>query len=157
MLKLTIAVLAVALAGTASAAGWRSLRLDGSSEASFEKSLAELREKLTNGRRYAFTLALHDIWQEGTKNAEAKQHEYTEADYRRQLDGLGYEDVVRLTDPTGQTARRYRAAYNPYAAGDARQRVAMSAGPRDTWSQIVRTPVGPNEQLHGSPDPLPMK
>ena len=34
MLKLTVAVLAVALAGTASAAGWRSLRVDGSSEAS---------------------------------------------------------------------------------------------------------------------------
>ena len=155
MLKLTIAVLALALAGTASAAGWRSLRLDGSSEAGFEKSLAELREKLTNGRRYALTLALEDIWQEGTTTADAEQREYTAAEYLRQLDGLGYEQVVRLTDPTGHTARRYRAAYNPYAAGDARQRAAMSTGPRDTWSQTVRSPVGPNEQLHGSPDSLP--
>ena len=40
MLKLTVAVLAVALAGTASAAGWRSLRIDGSSDASFTTSLA---------------------------------------------------------------------------------------------------------------------
>ncbi len=35
MLKLTVAVLAIVLAGTASAAGWRDLRIDASSAASY--------------------------------------------------------------------------------------------------------------------------
>ena len=113
MLKLTIAVLAIALAGPASAAGWRSLRIDGSSEAGFEKSLAEFREKLTPGRRYVFTLALQDIWRQGTRSAEADQREYTKTDHLRQLDGLGYEQVVTFTDPTGETARRYRGDLQP--------------------------------------------
>ena len=153
MLKIALAVLAIALAGTASAAGWRSLRLDGSSDAGFEKSLAEFREKLTNGRRYAFTLALQDIWAQGTQSAEANQREYTAADYLRQLDGLGYEQVVRFTDPTGTTARRHRADYNPYTTGDARGRVAMRTGSRDTWpSQQNQQGIGPNQQMHGSPE-----
>jgi len=39
MLKFTVAVLAAALAGTASAAGWRDLRIDASSETSFDQSV----------------------------------------------------------------------------------------------------------------------
>jgi len=35
MQKLTVVVLALAFAGTASAAGWRDLRVDGSSEEAF--------------------------------------------------------------------------------------------------------------------------
>ena len=152
MLKLTVAVLAVALAGTASAAGWRSLRLDGQSEAGFDQSLAEFREKLTNGRRYAFTLALYDIWDQGTKTAEAEQREYTAADYRRQLDGLGYEQVVTLTDPTGETARRNRADYNPYLTGDARQRVAMGpTSARSGTGGYQAAPIGSTgEQVRGT-------
>ena len=49
MLKLTVAVLAVALAGTASAAGWRSLRVDASSEAAFEQSLAVFKDEAVAG------------------------------------------------------------------------------------------------------------
>jgi hypothetical protein len=156
MLRLTVVVLAIALAGTASAAGWRSLRLDGSSEAGFEKSLAEFREELTNGRRYAFILALHDVWEQGTKNAEAEQREYTAADYLRDLDGLGYEQVVRFTDPTGATARRYRADYNPFRTGDARQRIAGLRSPtNDSWSQRS-APIGPHgEQVRGTVDTGP--
>ena len=106
MLKLTVAVLAIALAGSASAAGWRSLRVDGASEAAFSESVVAFQEKLSPVRRYVFASALHDIWALGTKNAEAEQREYTESDYLRQLDGLGYDEVVTLTDPTGDTAKR---------------------------------------------------
>jgi hypothetical protein len=155
VLKLTIAVLAIALTGTAGAAGWRSLRLDGSSEASLEKSLAEFRDKLTPGRRYAFTLALRDIWYQGTKNAEADQREYTAADFLLQLDGLGYEQVVRFTDPTGETAKRHRADYNPYLTGDARRRMAGASPRSDTWSQAG--PIGPHgEQQRGSSNSGPV-
>jgi hypothetical protein len=109
MLKLTVAVLAIALAGSASAAGWRSLRIDASSEAAFLESFAAFQEKLSGARHHVFASALRDIWELGAKNAEAEQCEYTDSDYLRQVDGLGYEGVVTLTDPTGDTAqRRYR-------------------------------------------------
>jgi hypothetical protein len=112
MLKLTVVVLAVALASTAQAAGWRALRIDGKSEASFSDSVAAFREKLNPQRRYVFVRALQDIWALGTKHAEAEQREYAAEDYFRELDGLGYKDVVTFTDPTGRTAlTRYRDAY----------------------------------------------
>jgi hypothetical protein len=134
MLKLTVTVLAVALAGTASAAGWRSLRIDASSEAAFEQSLAEFDDKLSPGRRYVFAEALKDIWAAGTGAAQAEQRDYTEADYYRQVDGLGYDEVVKFIDPTGQTARRYRAAYNPYSAGDrTRYRPSTSSTALNPW------------------------
>ena len=110
MLKLTVAVLSIALAGTASA-GWRSIRLEASDEASFTKSVAMFAEKLSPARRVVFEAALQDIWLKGTLDAEAAQREYTASDYFQQLDGLAYRDVVNLVDPTGDTARaRYRAA-----------------------------------------------
>ena len=109
MLKLTVAVLAVALVGTASAADWRSLRIDGNSEQAFAQSLAAFKKELSPARSAVFGEALKDIWVEGTKVAEAEQREYTAANYYRQLDGLGYEQVVTFTDPTGAKAReRYR-------------------------------------------------
>jgi len=111
MLKLTMAVLAIALAGTASA-GWRSLRVDGSSEATFKESVAAIQEKLPEVRRHLFAAALQDIWVERSKAAAAEQREYTESEYFRQLDGLGYQEVVRFTDPTGDTAdTRFRQVY----------------------------------------------
>ena len=136
MLKLSIAVLAVALAGTASAGGWRSLRVDGSSQAGFAKSVEEFREALSPGRRYTFDRALQDILVQGTKGAAAEQRKYTATEYFRQLDGLGYEEVVTFTDPTGETARRYRAAYNPHLNGD-RTGYASSGSP---WGNTGAAP-----------------
>ena len=116
MLKLIVTVLAVAIAGAANAAGWRSLRVDGSSEANFTKSVAEFEQKLSPARHQVFVLALQDIWNEGAKTAEANQREYTADEYFRQLDGLRYREVVRFTDPTGDTAEaRYRDASRYYA------------------------------------------
>jgi hypothetical protein len=99
-------MLAIALAGTASAAKWKDLRVDGSSEDAFAQSLAEFKEQLSPARRYAFGEALKDIWVQRVKAAEAEQRKYTAAEYYRQLDGLGYEQVVTFTDPTGDTAKR---------------------------------------------------
>jgi hypothetical protein len=111
MLKLTTAVLAIALAGSASAAGWRSLTIDGSSEANFETSLAEFEARLSPARHQVFLLALKDVWEQGAKNAAAEQSEYTRNDYLLELDGLAYKHVVTLTDPTGDTAKlRLRTA-----------------------------------------------
>jgi hypothetical protein len=112
MVKITVAVVALALAGTASADGWRKLRVDGSSEAGLTKSMATFEEELPPGRYQVLLQALEDIWREGTRNARAGEREYTAADFLRDLDGLRYKEVVEFTDPTGLTARaRYRQAF----------------------------------------------
>ena len=110
MLKLAVAVLAVALSGTA-AAGWRDLRVDGSSEEAFAQSLAAFKKELSPARQFVFGEALKDIWIQGETAAEADRREYTPDEYYKLLDGLRYEEVVNYTDPTGDTAKtRYRAA-----------------------------------------------
>ena len=111
MLKVMYAVLAVALAGTASAAGWRKLQIDASSEAAFNQSVATFQKKLSPSRRAAFAGSLRDIEEEGKTRATAEQRDYTRAEYLEQLHGLGYEEVVTLVDPTGKRAGQYRATY----------------------------------------------
>jgi len=112
MLKVIVTVLALAITSTAGAAGWRSLRIDGSSESTFSQSVAALQEKLPPAHQFVFNYALQDIWTLGTQRAESEQREYTAAEYFRQLDGLTYKDIVTLTDPTGRTAlERYRQGY----------------------------------------------
>lgn len=105
MPKLVFALFAVAFAGSASAAGWRSLRIDASSDTAFEQSLAAFKDKLSPARVQVFGQALTDIWFKGTRDAVAQQREYTASDYYRQVDGLGYEQVVKFTDPSGDTAK----------------------------------------------------
>jgi hypothetical protein len=107
VLKLTVGVLAVVLAGSASAAGWRSLRIDASSEDAFDRSVSALTDKLPRVRRVVFERSLQDIWVEGVKAAQAGGRDYTVTDYLRELDGLGYKEVVEFTDPSGDTAERY--------------------------------------------------
>jgi len=148
MLKLTVAVLAFALGGTASAAGWRALRIDASSEASFKASLEAFNDKLSAARREVLGLALQDIWAAGTKEANAAQREYTASDYYRQIDGLGYEQIVTLTDPTGELAKiRYRTAKNdafyaspsaPGSASAASSPWPASSGPPPVQNGVYR-------------------
>jgi hypothetical protein len=119
--KYIVGAALIVLAGTSHAAGWRSLRIDGSSEASFAKSIAALQEKLSPAHRYVFDSALEDI-----------EREYTADEYRRQLDGLRYKQVVRLVDATGETARRrYQAATRPpnRGAGTSYRGPAFTAPP----------------------------
>ena len=117
MLKLAVAVLAVALAGSACAEGWRSLRLDASDEATFKESVALFQSKLSPSREHAFNRALQDIWTEGAQEAAAEQLEYTAAEYFRQLDGLTYDEVVKVLDPTGHKGKQYRDEYYYARAG----------------------------------------
>ena len=146
MLKLVATVIAIALAGSASAAGWKKLTVDGSSEEAFAQSLEVFKEKLSPARRAVFGQALKDIWLEGMKGAEAEQREYTDADYYRQVDGLAYKQVVNFTDPTGKTAKeRYQRAS---LATRSSQPVTMAAV-NPPWPQ-QQPPQGPTgEQRRG--------
>jgi hypothetical protein len=58
-------------------------------------------------RRAVFAWALQDIWVQGTNAAATDQRQYTLSDYLRQVDGLGYKEVVVFTDPSGDKADRY--------------------------------------------------
>jgi hypothetical protein len=157
VLKLTVTVVAIALAGPASAAGWRALRIDASSEPAFEESLAEFKEELKLARRYVFGEALKDIWIKGHQDAEAAQREYTAADYYRQLHGLSYEQVVRFTDPSGDTAKdRYRQALRwdpPHRRNNAPPLVAATR-PR-TWG-VVTNHGYPSNGVRGTPNTRPL-
>src|SRR5262245_46733405 len=107
-LKLTVTALAIAFAGTASA-GWRTMRLEAVDLATFDESVSAFEEELSTARQYVFILALQDIWAQGLQSAGAQQREYTEIEYLRQLDGLTYDEIVTLADPTGKTTKeRYR-------------------------------------------------
>lgn len=139
VLKLTIALLAVAAAGSASAAGWRSLRLDATTEVSFRESVAEFQEKLPPPHWYAFGMALQEIWTQGAAAAAAENHQYTASDYFRQLDGLGYAEVVRITDPTGATEQQRRVAYEK-ARRDAQP--VPDPTPHDWVGALLRYPTG---------------
>ena len=105
MLKLTVVVFAVAFASTASA-GWRYLKIDGSSEAALQQSLEAFNQELSLERHQVFTAALMDIWLQGSADAKSAQREYTVSDYRAQLHGLSYDGVVTFIDPTGETAKQ---------------------------------------------------
>ncbi len=135
MPKLTLAVLTVALAGSASAEGWRSLRIDASDEAAFKESVALFQSKLSPSREHAFNRALQDIWTRETEKAAADQNEYTSSDYFRQLDGLTYDEVVRIPDPTGHQAKRYRAEYYNARAGG-----SVTLAP-STWQEAQRPAI----------------
>ena len=118
MLRTTVFVLAVVLASSATAAGWRDLRVDASSEEAFTKSLEAFKEKLSSPRVSVFGEALKDIWIQGANAAEAEQREYTADEFYERIDGLSYEEVITLADATGATARqRYQVALRGSALG----------------------------------------
>jgi hypothetical protein len=144
MLKVTFAVLAVALAGTASADGWRKLQIDASSETAFDESVATFQQKLSPARRFVLGQALRDIWSEGVQAAKAEQREYTTADYYAQIDGLSYKELVTFTDPTGDTAKdRYRAATTGAA------RYANRSSSPSPWANAPHPPPVQNGVYRG--------
>ena len=140
MLKLTAAMLAIALAGTASAAKWRDLRVDGSSEEAFAQSLEVFKDKLPQSRWYTFDHVLGNIWLKETLAAAAEQREYTRDDYLRQLDGLTYNEVFRVLGPTGYLEQQYRAQYY-YARAGGRGRGAFTT-PESPWPNQGGRPAG---------------
>ena len=116
MLKLTVAVLAIALVGSASAEGWR---LGAGSHRAFKRSLEAAKDELSPANIQMLGGALKHIWDEGTKAAEAEQRRYSDKDYFRQLDGLSYEQLVHFTDATYEAALKYNSASDAAVAFEA--------------------------------------
>jgi hypothetical protein len=87
--------------------------------------------------RQTDAIAPADTWRRGTEAASAEQREYTRDNYLRQLDGLTYNEVVRIPDPTGELAKRYRAEYY-YAR--AKPRDVLFPRPASPWPE--RSPIG---------------
>ena len=153
MLKLTLAVLAVVLAGAASAESWRDLRIDASDEAAFKASVALFQSKLSPSREHAFNRALQDIWVQETEKASADQSEYTSSEYFRQLDGLTYDEVVRIPDPTGHKAKRYRAEYYYARAGGTFTPGAWNDGQRPAIRGLDNAGLAQQQQQMGTMNP----
>src|SRR5262245_60170189 len=135
MLKLTVAVLAVALVGGASAEGWR---LDAGSHRAFKRSLEAAKDELSPENIEMLGGALKHIWDEGTKAAEAEQRRYSDKDYFRQLDGLSYEEVVHFTDATYEAALKYDSASDDAIAFALPNRRASHCGARCASNQPYR-------------------
>jgi hypothetical protein len=135
--------------------GWRDLKIDGTSAASFETSVGALLNGLSSQRRANFEVALTTLWttrsvdatdldQDGrfgpndlrllknqsgalltavdrgdllaaVEEREKKGSPYSVASYMKDLDGLGYDEVVALT---GQNAEPIRAAVKQFQMGE---------------------------------------
>ena len=149
MLKLIVAMLAVAIAGSAHAVRWRNLRVDGSNEGAFARSMTAFKDALSPAREYVFGEALQHIWNEGEKAAQAEQREYTADEFYRELDGRRYEEVVTLTDPTGDTAKpRYRIGYQACCRPATGARSSGLRIPPDTyWFSDSGLPRGSSDLL----------
>jgi hypothetical protein len=149
LLKVTVAMVVLALAGSASAAGERSLRIDASSGAAFKQSLAAFKDELSPGQREAFGEALKDIWIAGTQDADTERRRYRKADYYRQIDGLSYEEVVGFT--TGEAAKRRRQAAAAALRAAAAPTRAAPVTPRSSpWEGVPPPP--PTWQPRGGTD-----
>ena len=110
MLKLAVAVFAVALAGSASAAGWRSLRVDGKQRNGLCGIGGRVQRNcaLTSLRVRAGAAGHLAEGPCGRSSRDTRIHG------QRLLGtgGLGYKQVVTLLDPTGDTEQlRRKEAY----------------------------------------------
>jgi hypothetical protein len=108
MSKLTVSIAAIVLTGCASMSEWRTLTIDSSSESAFRDSVTLLNDELPTVHREMFALALVDIANTGIETAGPSDDgspAYTDADFRGDLDGLTYDDVIALADQTGMSVR----------------------------------------------------
>jgi hypothetical protein len=153
MLKRIIVLWALALVSSAGADESDALRIEASSNRAFERSLAAFSDELSPERRQAFGDALTDIWLAGEQAAEGQGRKYRTKDYYRQIDGLGYDEVV--SQATGEAAKQRdrqlsvaATERSPPRGGSARYRASASSAAPSPWegaqpSAPLREP-GPN-------------
>jgi hypothetical protein len=76
-------------------------RIDGSSAATFERSVAMLQNDLPPRKREDFEIALAFTWVRAAALDAGDVDGDGDTDYFRRLDGLGYDEVVELADLPG--------------------------------------------------------
>jgi len=124
MARPAVLVTVMCLAGCASINEQHALRIDGTSEAAFVASMAAFQQQLPPQRRALFEIALQDIWrttkaQTGSASSEAD----TAKIYFAQLNGLGYDEIIRLADATPPTTRQqYNALLSARLAANGQAR-----------------------------------
>jgi hypothetical protein len=123
MSKLAILVATFALAGCASTSEWRTLTIDGSSEAAFEESISLFDQELPKTRNRMFALALVDIVRTGAEESGQTKDgspAYTDEQLRSDLHGLTYDGVIAFADETGPSVRQlYYSGSGARLAGSA--------------------------------------
>lgn len=125
MRQLTIFIAATVLAGCAGTSEWRTLRIDGSSEASLHESLNRLDQELPRAyHRRMLEIALVDIWSTNAQLAgetdDGEDAAYTKENFRAELHGLTYESVVALANRTGRSVSSLYYSQRPIAQPESR-------------------------------------
>jgi hypothetical protein len=86
----------------ASASGWRELRIDASSDSRFNDSIQQMRDELPYHRAVVFVLTLKDL-----------KARFSPVEYREHLNGLTYNEIVRLGSPNVTVEYRAYSARLP--------------------------------------------
>ena len=144
MSKLTSLLLFLAIAGCASAPTNRetALRIDATDVTTFIASVAAVQHRLRPDYQLRFVAALQEVWSATALKAgpESSEGEITRQ-YFTQLNGLGYEQVVRLGGPAAE--QKYDALLAQAGVRAASQRAALAspgfAGFPDSSSGMVGT------------------
>ena len=113
LVVVSLTVLMLAGAASASANGWRALRIDGSTASGFEQSVAEMRQNLPYNRGVLFDLVLEDL-----------KARFATADVRKQVDGLGYKEIIQLASPA--VVAKYEKLYARLREKDARDSTGLT-------------------------------
>jgi hypothetical protein len=88
LVVISLTVLMLVCGASASASGWRDLRIDASSVSTFDDSVQEMRDQLPYPHALLFVLVLHDL-----------KMRFSPTEYRQQLEGLSYEQIAHLASP----------------------------------------------------------
>jgi hypothetical protein len=105
--SLTVLMLVCGASASANASGWRDLRIDASSDARFNDSIQQMRDELPYHRAVLFVLVLQDL-----------KARFAPAEYRHQLNGLAYNEIIRLGSAAVADRRLmyYATMHNGHAA-----------------------------------------
>jgi hypothetical protein len=101
--KITLLLVGMVLAACASTntSAWRGLRIDGTNESTFKASVTSFQRGLPPNGVLRFEIALQEMW----TTAVAKDPDHPEQvakTYFAQLDGLGFEQIIRLAGPAAK-------------------------------------------------------
>ncbi len=102
----SLTVLMLVCATSASARGWRDLRIDASSDSRFTDSIQQMRNELPYNKALLFGLVLTNL-----------ETRLAPAEYRQRLDGLTYKQIAHLASPVVRAQYLAHRDYGGYGGG----------------------------------------